>query len=234
MGNIINEASEVYAAYSLYTVSVASPVSVTLASQTTAWKPSQWNGLSSDIAQLATIKTNISDGTNYYFFDAVLHADHTTTVKATEHPVQTGANIADHAYMMPSRLILSIAMSDAMQSLNPANWSKIPTKSVSAYRTLVNLQQSRVPLTILTRLNSYDNMIIEQINAPDDYKTIYGLKCTITLRQIMTGTVATTTTGTSSATQVTGSTNTGSVATSTADDNSSLLSKIETAVTGTS
>lgn len=210
MANTINDLSEAYALWSLYVVSTAPPKTTSLSPDTSPWRPPQWDGLTNEAAQLALIKTNVSDGTNYYFFDAILHADHTTTLKATENPVQTGASITDHAYMLPARLTLSIAMSDAMTSMLKGQWQTSRSRSVSAYRTLVNLQQSRVPLTIMTRLNLYENMIIEQITAPDDYKTKYGLKCTINFRQIMVGMVATTT-KISSAPQITDSTSVGTV-----------------------
>lgn len=51
-----------------------------------------------------------------YFFDAVLSADHDQQAQITEEPVQTGANISDHAFIKPARITLDIGMSDAMQS----------------------------------------------------------------------------------------------------------------------
>ena len=52
-----------------------------------------------------------------YFFDAIIRADHTTTCRITDHPIQNGASISDHAFQLPDHLTLEIGMSDAMDRL---------------------------------------------------------------------------------------------------------------------
>jgi hypothetical protein len=169
------------------------------------WRPPQWQGLTTDQDQLIYIKTNIGG----YFFDAFLREEHTTTLKITEHPVQTGANIVDHAYMEPARLVMDIGMSDAMESLVTDQFSGGYTKSVQAYQTLLELQKTRLPLQVFTRLNLYQNMVIESLNSQEDFKTLYGLRCTVTLREIMV--VEVTTTTVSAREQTSGTTSTGTV-----------------------
>ena len=86
--------------------------------------------------------------------------------EATEHPVQTGASIADHAYIVPARLVLDIGMSDAMDAyFSPTTWSGSDSKSVAAYQTMLALQFSRIPLTITTKLRTYQNMVIDSARA---------------------------------------------------------------------
>ena len=127
-----------------------------------------------------------------YFFDAIIRAEHSRTLRVTEHPVQDGANISDHSFQMPARLALEIGMSDAMDSYQAGQWQGPFAKSVNAYWKLLELQNDRLPLTVSTRLGTYVNMILEQINAPDDYKTKYGLKALVTFKQIITAQVPTT------------------------------------------
>ena len=165
------------------------------------WRPPQWAGLTSDVNQLVLIKTNIGG----FFFDAVLREDHTETVKVTEHPVQTGANISDHAYNLPARLTMEIGMSDAMDSLVAGQFTGWYTKSVSAYHILKQLKESRLPLQVHTRINLYKNMIIEEINTPNDFKTQFGLRCTVTMKEIFVVEVSKTTV--SARPQTTGQTN---------------------------
>lgn len=155
-----------------------------------AFRPPQWSGLPvDDEKQLIYIKTNIGG----WFFDAVMREEHTTKIKMTEHPVQTGANIVDHAYMEPATLTMEIAMSDCMATMVKGQFTKGPTKSVSAYQLLLSLQQARLPYQVHTRLNLYKNMLIEEITAPDDYKTQFGMRCTVTLKEIFVVEVSTTT-----------------------------------------
>lgn len=155
------------------------------------YRPPVWRGLPVDDAnQLMTIKTNIGG----FFFDAVIREEHTSTIKMTEHPVQTGANVVDHAYVEPAQLVMEIGMSDSMDSLVKNQYNgKFETKSVNAYQILLELQKSRLPFQVHTRLNLYKNMLIEEISAPDDYKTKNGLRCTITLKEIFVVEVSTTT-----------------------------------------
>ena len=151
------------------------------------------------------MKSNIGG----YFFDAVIREEHTSTLHITEHPVQSGANVTDHAYIEPARLVMEIGMSDAMAAVYPGQFEDADTKSVSAYRTLLELQKSRLPLAVMTRLYLYQNMLIETITAPDDHKTQYGLRCTVALREIIVVDVAETTV--SARPQTTGSTQQGAV-----------------------
>ena len=149
------------------------------------YRPSQWSE-----PQLTYI---VDSKGNFYFFDAVVRTEHFRSLRITEHPVQTGANLSDHSFQMPAHLSLEIGMSDAMDSYQPGQYqSGLASKSVNAYQAFLGLQLARLPVTITTRLDTYENMIIEQISAPDDVKTRYGLKAVITLKQIITAVVSNT------------------------------------------
>jgi hypothetical protein len=130
-----------------------------------------------------------STSTQLYVFDAVYRVMHSRRLRMTEHPTQSGASISDHAFVMPAKVSLEIGMSDAMDAFVPGVFASNASKSVSAYETLVALQQGRQPLTLTTRLDTYTSMLIESIDAPDTKETSYGLKATVTLGQIFTGTV---------------------------------------------
>ena len=64
------------------------------------------------------------------------------------------------------------------------------TRSINAWQALKQMQLERVPITVETRLQNYSNMIIEELSAPDDYKTLHALKCTVRLREIIFANVA--------------------------------------------
>jgi hypothetical protein len=140
---------------------------------------------------------NTATGTNQivqdtiFVFDAVIRTEHQQRVEKTEHPIQTGANISDHAYIMPARVELEIGMSDAMDSYVPGSWSDNPSKSVSAYQTMVALSKARTPVTLTTRLAVYQNMLLTVIHSPDTVETRFGLKATLVFEELFTGTVTT-------------------------------------------
>ena len=147
------------------------------------YRPAQW----SSEPILTYIKDPV-DGTLYYF-DAVIKIDHNRSLRTTDHPVQSGANITDHSFMMPARLSMEIGMSDSMTSYQQGQWDGGSSRSVNAYLTLLNLQKGRLGMTVSTRLDSYENMVIEQIGSQDDYETKYGLKVTVIFKQIITAVV---------------------------------------------
>jgi len=172
---------------------------------------------SSDASQLVYVRTNIAG----YFFDAVLREEHITALRITEHPVQTGANISDHAFQLPVQLMMEIGMSDVMDSMVRGQFQTGQGKSVSAYQTLVDLQAQRSPLRVVTKLNAYENMLIEHISSPVSRETTYGMRAVITLRQIITAQVPSTMTD-SAAPQTTDQTDKGEVPSQTQDDSSVL------------
>ena len=79
-------------------------------------------------SQLIGIKTNIGG----FFFDAFLKIDHNSRLKITDHPVEEGANIADHAYVEPQSLTMEVGMSDVCNSLIEGQFQQKYTRSVSA------------------------------------------------------------------------------------------------------
>ena len=124
-------------------------------------------------------------------FDAIMRLEHSQSQRITQHPVQNGANITDHSFSLPAQLTLEIGMSDVMDSFIPGQWSATYTqKSVKAYEQLLAWKNSGKPLTIETRLDTYSNMVIAHLSAPDDIKTKYGLRCMATFQQIILATIS--------------------------------------------
>ena len=174
------------------------------------YRPSEWEGRKaydgSDQSELVyLIPNNISrkemmpnEENDYeeeqitvgYFFDAFIRESHSGAVRVTEHPVQTGANISDHAFNLPDRLSVEIFVSDSIDEVLTGQFSDYATKSASAYNTLRKLKEERQLVNINTRLYFYENMIIENMDVDDDYKTANSLRCHVGFRQVMIASVA--------------------------------------------
>ncbi len=60
------------------------------------------------------------------------------------------------------------------------------SRSVNAFNKLNELKLRGIPLTCVTRLATYENMIITNIVADDTNETKYGLRATVTMREIIT------------------------------------------------
>ena len=80
-------------------------------------------------------------------------------------------------------------MSDAMDSYIAGQWTGDNSKSVNTYQTLVDLAKARQPLTVTTRLNTYTNMVLASVSAPDTVETRFGLRASVVFEELFTGTV---------------------------------------------
>ncbi len=131
-----------------------------------------------------TVNTMLRTSSGTVYFDALLHADHNATVIPTQHPVQTGAAITDHAYMAPKEISLEIGMTDVVSGTGA---------SARAYQQFLTIMAERDLVTVVTRLGAYQDMLLTAISVPDDYTTMNSLRCTLTFTEIRVATVATVT-----------------------------------------
>jgi hypothetical protein len=125
-----------------------------------------------------------------YYFDAVIALDHLQNLEATQHPIQAGSSIVDHAYLTPAEIVLDVAMSDSVDRFSQGIYTSDKSKSVSFYKTLLALQSSRAPVTLNTRLKRYDSLYIKNIRAHDTNATIAGFRGTIWFRELIVGVIA--------------------------------------------
>lgn len=156
------------------------------------WRPPQWGGKGYNPP--LTIKTNdpASVQQTIYVFSTIMRVEHHQPSVVTLNPVQSGAAISDHAYVLPARVTVEIEMSDSMQAYTVGQWANGPSQSVAAYQTLVALQAKLNPVTLATRLNSYSNMMITDILADDTKETLHALKAIVTFTQIITAMIGVT------------------------------------------
>jgi len=154
------------------------------------YRPKQWD--KKDYDYPGTFFYLKDEEGTYYFFDAVLKSETSLERRSTDHPVQTGANISDHSFQLPVRISMEIGVSDAMDCFREdMDWQGYDVRSINAANGLKALQETGKPLTVVTRLFSIDNLIIERIVIPEDYRTVYEMRANIFFKQIPTVTVST-------------------------------------------
>lgn len=139
---------------------------------------SDTTGLSYDA--MLFCKTNIAG----YFFDGFMSVSHERKLTITQNPVETGASVVDHAYVNPTTVTMKIMMSDVHQSIIPGQFSDLTFRHTSAWAILKQIQESRIPVGIFTKLGYYKNMLIESISAEDTKETFRALDATVTLVEI--------------------------------------------------
>ncbi len=99
--------------------------------------------------------------------DCVISERPNSELQITEIPIESGARITDHAVLAPKKLTLEIANGNVAES----------------FRALVAFQESRVPFTIVTGLNVFNNMLIKSINPERDATFSRILRASIDLQE---------------------------------------------------
>lgn len=120
----------------------------------------------------------------------------TDELQITEHPVELGANITDHAFKKPADLLIRCGWSNAslagvlagVKGLVSAlsGGDAFGSDYVSGvYNQLLALQESRVPFDVSTGKRLYTNMLMRSLSVTTDEKSEYTLMVTAVFKQIL-------------------------------------------------
>jgi hypothetical protein len=96
----------------------------------------------------------------------------TDTLEITQHPVQQGASITDHAYNLPATVSVQVLFSADTTPLS------------ETYTKLRQLQSSRVPFTLVTGKRTYRNMLIKSLGQTNDAMTENILSIRMDLQEV--------------------------------------------------
>jgi hypothetical protein len=108
--------------------------------------------------------------------EVIIEEQETDDLTITEHPVEQGAPIADHAFKRPSQVTVR------------AGWTVSGSMDLSAesgvYGLLLSWQAALMPFDLLTTKRSYSNMLIERLSVSTDQASRFALMAQITCKQI--------------------------------------------------
>lgn len=118
--------------------------------------------------------------------DASVREEHVSEVEVTDHPVEQGAAVSDHARPKPEELTIEGVVSNTplnhLQTRRAVtsegfSWTTsaavnsvrgVPGNAESAYVTLRAMRDTPRLVTIITALRSYDNMVMTSLKVPRD------------------------------------------------------------------
>ncbi|NML34952.1 phage baseplate protein [Paraburkholderia antibiotica] len=101
----------------------------------------------------------------------------------TDHPVEQGAAISDHAYKKPAEITLTLAWSNS--GLSSITSLQFGSYSQFVYKSLLALQASRTPFDLSTGKRRYTNMLIQSLDTTTDAKTENSLIVTLHCREVI-------------------------------------------------
>jgi hypothetical protein len=136
--------------------------------------------------------------------DVLLTENPTHSAEVTDHQVEEGANVSDHVRQKPDTLQL-----EGILSNTPVTGSQMtrviesgglvfdsnifadeesPRGSAgyaeAAYKALLELKEAGTVITVTTSRKTYENMVIEQIQAPRDARTGDAIRILVNLKQV--------------------------------------------------
>jgi hypothetical protein len=136
--------------------------------------------------------------------DASISEQHSAEVEVTEHPVEKGANIADHLRPKPEVLTIEGLVTNTPLDPSAALVRRTqgstqfdsraelqPERAGQAYADLRALKDSGELVTVVTSLRTYENMALRSLSVPRDARSGQALRFTATLVQVRTVTSAT-------------------------------------------
>lgn len=112
-------------------------------------------------------------------FDVVLEESHEDCLEITEHPVEHGASVNDHAYLKPATVTIRAGVSDSSPAGSGDGYSR------DVYDKLRQLQATREPFSIVTGKRLYENMLLETLTILTDQTTEHALIVSAACRQVI-------------------------------------------------
>ncbi|WP_186027142.1 phage baseplate protein [Burkholderia gladioli] len=127
---------------------------------------------------------------------AMIEEVYSDNLVITEHPIENGAPISDHAFIRPRELVMKCGWSNADYSAllgsavvtfdsTGANTMAGGTYIDAIYSKLLQLQANRERFDVVTTRRKYQNMVLQGLTVVVDPKTSAALMVTATLKQVI-------------------------------------------------
>lgn len=109
----------------------------------------------------------------------VINEDHSDDLIITEHPIQAGAFINDHAFKRPAELQMQMGWANAWVFDTGAGTVNY------IYQQILELQAARLPFTIYTGKRVYYNMLVASLRTHTDQRLEYSFLADISFREVV-------------------------------------------------
>lgn len=106
--------------------------------------------------------------------NVILNESTTDKLSITQHPVQMGAMISDHAFKEPTALTMQI-----LQSYNST------TSLTALWKQFLDLQNSRIPFTVVTPKRTYANLLLASVSVTTDKSSENCLSVNLTFQEVI-------------------------------------------------
>lgn len=108
--------------------------------------------------------------------DVTVAEIHQDALAITDHPVEIGAAVSDHAFVLPERCEMRIGFSDANAGF--IGYSR------EQYEAVLGLMAKREPFDVFTAKRAYTSMLVETVVTETDDKTANAAMIIVRLRKV--------------------------------------------------
>lgn len=125
-------------------------------------------------------------------FDCVVSESHSSRVVITKNPVETGVDVADHAYRESREVRMRAEVSDTWLHARDKNgvprtdrFESSHSRSQTAWQFLLNLQDTREPFDYQSGLMLYREYMLTELEADQDKMSAGKLAFSATLEEVI-------------------------------------------------
>ena len=112
--------------------------------------------------------------------DVAIEESIETAVVSTDHPVEQGASITDHAFVAPVRVTMRVGWSSSALAATVD-----PGYINAVYGEMLAIQAARQPISIVTAKRSFDTMLVEELETHTDGDTENALLLVCRFKQVI-------------------------------------------------
>lgn len=112
--------------------------------------------------------------------DTTMTEVHKYTAVSTTYPVESGQQVTDHIYNLPTKVTISGIVTDT-----PVNIFSERNRSIRVFNALVEIHRKREVVTLITGIKQYKNMVMTTLNVPRDIQTGQSLTFNMEFQQVI-------------------------------------------------
>lgn len=149
------------------------------------------SGILSNLVQTILIRPSRTFGV--LVPNCAIEEEHLDRLAITEHPVEQGAAITDHAYKLPPEVTIRYGWSNSSAAnalasgFGPLGVLGFGSESYAreVYAYMLQMQVKRIPFSMTTGKRVYQNMLIESLSTRTTEETEYAFIADAVCRQII-------------------------------------------------
>jgi hypothetical protein len=133
---------------------------------------------------LTTVADNGEIGVIEIPIDATISEQHTLNSQITKNAIESGSKVGDHIHNDPIELSMTCTITDSPVRFLAGLTSRGVKPTQNAWEMLKQLRDAKTPFTVVTGLQTYENMAIASLGVPVDADTGNQLVFTLDLEEV--------------------------------------------------